>query len=159
MSVPRTGNRRLVRASASSMLREGDWSHVGYLIWLLCFFGLKQPYFLENIVTNNPFFHHRKKGAKKYEPLRSTDGYPNLSGSTTKKNVFFLCVPLKQQFKSGFLLCSKKNILTGFRSHYFLFSGKYKVFLVKLHYFLFLGKKCTVTFLSSVTQMKGIFPK
>ena len=31
MSVPRTGNRRLVRASASSMLREGDWSHVRYL--------------------------------------------------------------------------------------------------------------------------------
>ena len=26
------GTGRLVRASASSMLREGDWSHVGYLI-------------------------------------------------------------------------------------------------------------------------------
>ena len=31
MSVPRTENWRLVRASASSMLREGDWSHMEYM--------------------------------------------------------------------------------------------------------------------------------
>ena len=36
MSVPRTGNRRLVGASASSMLSEGDWSHVEYMTLLIC---------------------------------------------------------------------------------------------------------------------------
>ena len=37
MSVPRTGNRGLVGASASSMLREGDWSHVKYLTSIVIF--------------------------------------------------------------------------------------------------------------------------
>ena len=32
------GTRWLVRASASSILREGDWSHVGDLIGLMCRF-------------------------------------------------------------------------------------------------------------------------
>ena len=42
MSVPRTETRRLVGASASSMLREGDWSHVRYLIAIIVIFSVSR---------------------------------------------------------------------------------------------------------------------
>ena len=35
------GTGRLVRVSDSSMLREGDWNHVGYLIFLIWYSILK----------------------------------------------------------------------------------------------------------------------
>ena len=44
-----------------------------------------------NLSKRKLFLNERKKFTKKYEPLRSKGGYPELSGSTTKKT-FFMCV-------------------------------------------------------------------